>query len=186
MTADHTRAKPILAKSHQIDHTLRPTRVPATTPTGSFEDCCDTQNISCCRVRPTYRSRSSCILSPVYSDTTQLNSTRRRYERGFRLQLNETRMPFRKSYMLRRLTQLHLYIVALLIIVKTSLMLTTNYKSTSNRHCTLRDVVCSAAMTPSYLCQMSTLIILITWHTQELKYNWQVEITGTGSRSLVF
>ena len=24
------------------------------------------------------------------------------------------------------------------------------------------------------------------WHTQELKYNWQVEITGTGSRSLVF
>ena len=23
------------------------------------------------------------------------------------------------------------------------------------------------------------------WHTQELKYNWQVEITGTGSRSLV-
>jgi len=24
------------------------------------------------------------------------------------------------------------------------------------------------------------------WHIQELKYNWQVEITGTGNRSLVF
>jgi len=23
------------------------------------------------------------------------------------------------------------------------------------------------------------------WQTQKLKYNWQVEITGTGSRSLV-